>query len=700
MSFRKKILIPVLTIIIVIFTGIETAQAYIGPGAGFALVSGFSILLITIIIALLIIIFWPIRFLIKSVCGKKPEKNSNIDRIVIIGLDGMDPVLAEKYIKEKKLPNFKQLSSEGSFRKLKTTTPAISPVAWSSFITGVDPSGHSIFDFLNRDLSSYKPVLSSSKVEKPSRMLSLGKYSIPLKSGRVKMLRKGIPFWNILGKYNIFSSILRVPITFPPEKFNGTLLSGMCVPDIKGTQGTFLFYSSNGSINKETTAGIQIPLTIKSDRINTYIPGPENSVLKNGDEIKLPLEIQLNGNNEALFKTGTDTFKLKEGVYSEWKKLSFKNGLKRKISGICRFYVKKIKPDFEMYVTPINIDPEKPSIPISHPPYYSIYLSKMVGDYATLGLAEDTWALNEGIIDEDAFIDQAYKFHEEREQILFNALDKTPKGLCACVFDITDRLQHMFFRCLEESHPSNKNKRVMEYKDTIENLYVNMDNMLGRILEKVDKKTMIVVISDHGFASFNRGVNLNTWLLENGYMFLKDGNRSGEWFSNVDWDRTKAYSFGLSGIYINKKGRESSGIVDEDNEYTELKKELSDKLTGLVDKEKNCTAINRMLDTENFYSGPYASEGPDLMVCYNRGYRNSWECASGSVSDSVFEDNTKHWSGDHCMDPEQVPGVFFCNKKINTDQPDIKDIAPTVLDAFGVKNPPYMQGKSLINSKQ
>ena len=168
------------------------------------------------------IIFWPIRFLIKFIGGKKPEKKSNIDRIVIIGLDGMDPVLAEKYLKEEKLPNFKKLRTEGSFRKLKTTTPAISPVAWSSFITGVDPSRHCIFDFLNRDLRSYKPVLSSSKVEKPSRYLSLGKYSIPLKSGKVKMLRKGIPFWNILGKYNIFSSILRVPITFPPEKFNGT----------------------------------------------------------------------------------------------------------------------------------------------------------------------------------------------------------------------------------------------------------------------------------------------------------------------------------------------------------------------------------------------------------------------------------------------------------------------------------------------
>ena len=523
--------------------------------------------------------FWPLRFIFKTLAKKRPHSTEeDTKRVVLVGLDGMDPELTARYMREGKLPNLSRLANAGSFKKLQTTLPAISPVAWSSFITSVDPSRHSIFDFLTRDTHTYLPELSSTKIGRPSRRLSVGRYSIPLSKPTIKLLRKGRPFWEVLGEYGIFSSIIRVPMTFPPQKLHGTLLSSMCVPDLKGTQGTFTFYSSNGDPRTKRTGGIQIPVNIEGNRIKTYIPGPENHLLKVPKEMRIPMEIILKGDQNAELRVCKQKILLKKGLYSNWIRLVFRPGLKTKIHGICCFFLKQTHPGFEMYMSPIHIDPERPSLPISYPFSYSVYLSKIMGSYATLGLAEDTWALNEGVIDEDAFLEQAYRNHKEREEMFFNTLNKTKRGLCVCVFDITDRIQHMFFRCLDDTHPANIDKEVSKYKSVIESLYMRMDDLLGRIEDMIDNKTLLMVISDHGFVPFKRGVNLNTWLFQNGYLSCKDGKTtSGDWFADVDWKRTKAYSLGLSGIFINRQGRESCGTVGEGDGLRRLKSDLIDK---------------------------------------------------------------------------------------------------------------------------
>jgi predicted AlkP superfamily phosphohydrolase/phosphomutase len=691
-----------LLFLIIYFRSEGIAEAYIGPGAGFAFISSFFILLVTFFLAIMTILFWPLRLIVKAFKKKRPANmNHGVECVVIVGLDGMDPDLTTQYMEEGKLPNLSKLSESGTFSKLKTTLPAMSPVAWSSFITGVDPSRHNIFDFLNRNFQTYLPELSSTKIERSPRTLSMGKYSIPIGKPKIKLLRKGRPFWNILSEYGIFSSILRVPMTFPAEKVNGVLLSGMCVPDLKGTQGTFTYYTSNGDSTGKRTGGVQIPVTIEEARIKTYIPGPDNNILKKGGETQIPLEITIKGDEEAELKISKEKFVLKKGLFSGWITVTFRPGLNIKIRGICRFFIKQIKPCFEMYMTPINIDPGKPALPISSPISYSIYLSKMMGSYATLGLAEDTWALNERVIDEEIFLEQAYKYHHEREEMFFDALDKTRKGLCVCVFDATDRIQHMFMRFMSDDHPANNDGvDLAKYKGVIEDLYKRMDCLIGKVMEKIDDKTILMVISDHGFKPFKRGVNLNTWLYRNGYLCLKDGSEiGGEWFHDVDWNKTKAYTFGLSGIYINEKGRESKGIISLE-EKEELKKELISKLQELMDYDIGEVAIRRVFDSTDYFDGPYMENGPDLIIGYNEGYRASWGAAVGRVDKEIFEDNTKSWSGDHCIDPQLVPGVFFCNRKVVSDTPHIRDIAPTVLELFGTNIPPYMSGKSLIPSKR
>jgi predicted AlkP superfamily phosphohydrolase/phosphomutase len=234
----------------------------------------------------------------------------------------------------------------------------------------------------------------------------------------------------------------------------------------------------------------------------------------------------------------------------------------------------------------------------------------------------------------------------------------------------------------------------------IEELYSKMDDLVGKVLLRLDNKSALIIMSDHGFKSFRRGVNLNSWLYLNGYLSLKDGKKiSEEWFKDVDWEKTRVYALGLGGIYLNQKGREAKGVVNPGEETEALKKELLKKLNGLEDNDKDSVAINKVFDRDEFLPGPYKDNCPDLIVGYNEGYRISWDSVTGKVNETIFEDNTKAWSGDHCIDPRLVPGIFFSTQKINTASPSIMDIAPTALTLFGLEIPPHMDGHSLIDTQ-
>lgn len=693
----KKLLFAVAIFLLYAFP----ALAYVGPGAGFAFLSSFLIFFLVFLLAILSLLTWPFRFLFRMIRGKRVYGKSKINKLVIVGLDGMEPTVTERYMSEGKLPNLSKLKEQGTYARLQTTTPAISPVAWSSFMTGSNPCKHNIFDFLSRDPRTYLPNLSSARIGRPKRVLSLGKYNIPLSKPEIKGMRKSVPFWKILGDKGIFSTILRVPITFPPEKFSGHLLSGMCTPDLKGSQGTFFFYTSDKEKIKDKEEGIVIPVNIDGDSIETYISGPENTLLKKEEELRLPIKIILERDKEqATLHVSGQSIKLKKGEFSDWTKLAFRPGLGMKVSTICRFHISRIKPNFEMYLTPLNIDPEKPALPISHPYIYSAYLAKLLGSFITLGEANDTWALNEGALSEEAFLELTYSNHKEWEKMFFNALSKTKKGVVTCVFETTDSIMHMFFRYLDEKHPALKHGQNRMSAKVIEDLYQKMDEMVGRIWKKLDDRSVLVIMSDHGFKSFRRCVNLNSWLYLNGYLSLKDGkSESGEWFKDVDWEKTKAYAIGLGGLYVNQEGREAKGIVPPGEETRALKRELISKLDGLKDEGNGDIAINKLFDRDDIYSGPYKENSPDLIIGYNEGYRVSWDSVKGEVNKVVFYDNEKAWSGDHCIDPRIVPGVFFCNQRINTENPSIKDIAPTALELFGLEIPAHMDGHSLIDAR-
>jgi len=507
-QLRTRCIRPALAalVFIAVFAFPATADAYIGPGAGFAVLGSFAVILVTMVLAGVSLLIWPFRMAWRMI-RRRTRSKPLIKRLIVVGFDGQEPRITERLMAEGRLPNFSALAESGGYSRLRSTFPSITPVAWSSFTTGTNPGKHNIFDFLDRDPRTYLPRLSSTEIGSVTRVLKLGKLRIPLAKPSIRLLRKSKPFWTILGEHNIWSTIIRVPITFPPDEFYGAQLGAMCIPDLLGTQGTFLLFTTRSGGESFQEGGRRF-------------------------------ELSANGSKDSF--EGTI-----EGL-SDWVKLSFKAIPGMKVNGICRMMITEMDEHLSLYVSPINIEPDKPVMPISHPSYYSSYLEKKLGSYATLGLAEDTWALNEKVTDDRTFMTQTNDIDDEREVMLFTALDRLRKGVLVTVFDASDRINHMFWRYTEDGHPAAAGIDDPEYANAIEEQYLRNDEIVGKLMKRLGNGDVLWVMSDHGCTSFRRGVNLNAWFLEHGYLFLKDGaDGSEEWLRSVDWSRTKAYAVGL-----------------------------------------------------------------------------------------------------------------------------------------------------------
>ena len=588
-----------------------TAFAYVGPGAGFAFVSSLFVLFWTMALAVVTLATWPLRLAVQWVRGGRATAAARVRRVIVLGLDGQDPELTEQFMNEGLLPHFAKLRAKGSFRRLRTTLPAESPVAWSSFQTGCNPGKHRIFDFLVPNRRSHRPELCSARVAPPRRTLRVGPFCLPLGRPRITAGRRSQPFWKTLSDHGVSSTILRVPITFPAEPFDGALLSAMSVPDLRGSQGTYSYFSSDPGERLTLISGERVPVDWVNGVARGFITGPDNERRPGDGSLQLPFEVRARENGNGELHLDGAAHPLKRRQYSAWIRLRFKAGPGMTVNGIARFYLLETDPHLKLYMTPIHIDPDRPALPISHPFTYAVYLSKTQGRYATLGLAEDTSALNEGVIDEDAFLAQAYLIHDERERMFFDALDKTRTGAVVCVFDITDRVQHMFFRHLDPTHPANRG-RDAKHRDAIRKLYVEMDSLVGRTMEAAGDDTAVFVMSDHGFKPFRRGVNLNRWLHEQGFLAVHGDEPAGtDLLGDVDWARTRAYAVGFGGIYLNLAGREARGVVQPGQEAEETMSAIRAGLCALVDEVEGLRPVCSVYDTREAYSGPYVDDGPD-----------------------------------------------------------------------------------------
>src|SRR5436190_811615 len=310
-------------------------------------------------------------------------------------------------------------------------------------------------------------------------------------------------------------------------------------------------------------SGQQCPLKNIQGGAAGELPGPENTLVDKGGELRIPFSIVTakDGSPVAQLRLPDQTVELRPNQYTPWVTLSYSAAVGFTVKAIARFLILEQTPHVRLYVTPIQIDPGHPALPISHPISYSIYLAKRQGAFATLGVAEDTSGLNEGVIGEEAFLQQTQDIHKEREIMFFDALSKTRRGAVVCVFDITDRVQHMFFRFHKDDRWG---VGVFDdrYANVLRDLYIQMDGLVGRVMKEIDDQTVLMVLSDHGFKPFRRAVELNRWLQQNGYLAEtvdSSGGRaspgapipSADLLQRVDWSRTQAYAVGFGGIYLN-----------------------------------------------------------------------------------------------------------------------------------------------------
>jgi len=638
-----------------------------------------------------------------------PRRTGTPARVVILGVDGLDPKLLQTFINEGCMPNFQELTRRGDFQPLQTSMPPLSPVAWSNFITGLDPGGHGIYDFIHRNPATIQAELSISKTVPPSRFLSFGSWQIPLTSGRVELMRKGRAFWQILDDQGIPTVIYRIPANFPPAPSRGKSLSGMGTPDLLGTPGTFSLYTSYPPFNMEEISGGRVyTVEIKNHRIQARLRGPGNpfrqtsSNAESGDEdseMEIEFEVAVDPQQAvARFSIQGREFILKEGEWSDWIRVDFEAlPALVEVSAIARFYLQEVRPNFRLYVTPLQINPEEPAMPISTPADWSCRLYEQMGYFYTQELPEDTKAFTGGVFTGMEFWRQSQMVFEERRRAFRTLLDEFEEGLLFVYYSTVDQGCHMLWHYFDAEHPIHEEEPFL--KDGIRTIYEEIDQELGHLMGAVDDRTTVIVMSDHGFAPFYWQVNLNSWLAANSYVQLRDPSKRGGFyqFQNVDWSRTRAYALGLNGIYLNLKGREKEGIV-EPSDYQSLADQLERDLLAMVDPRNGNHPVSRVIQPRRDFHGPYKDQGPDLIVGYNRGYRSSWESPLGEFPRGIFLDNEEPWSGDHCIDSRIVPGTLVTNRRISIENPALYDLTVAVLDEFGIEKTPEMLGSDCLAS--
>jgi predicted AlkP superfamily phosphohydrolase/phosphomutase len=616
-----------------------------------------------------------------------------IKKVIVLGLDGLDPGIVSALLETGQLPNLARLREQGGFARVATTRPAQTPVAWSTFATGTNPGGHGIFDFLRRDPKTYLPDFGLNRYEQKNAFLP----------PRAVNLRRGIPVWDILKSAGINSTILRCPCTFPPDSVRGRMLSGMGVPDLRGGLGTATFYTTSETVQPRESENV-VRIQPGADGVfSTYLIGPRNPKARADLRVEISFRVDPLARRIIVFSDGAPKeLAVKDGQWSDWLRVKFKLGLLQSIRGMVRFHLVRMEPDLAVYASPVNFDPEWPFFPISDPPEYAGDLAARIGFYHTTGMVEDHAGLNNERISEEAFLDQCAIAWRDREAMMLHELESFRSGLFYCLFDTPDRIQHLFWRFRVPDHPANRGRLAgTDFTHVINDAYRRCDAIIGKALEFSDEETLFIALSDHGFNSFERGVHVNKWLLDNGFLALETGiepgEAAGDFLRHVDWARTRAYAIGLSGIYLNLKGREAQGIVLQEDAGS-VKAAVAQGLTGLIDPARaNQIAINRVQAREAVYHGAHVEEAPDLLVDFAPGYRVSWSSSMGGIAESQLEDNIKKWSGDHIIDPDRVPGVLFMSRPFRGEGARLLDLAPSILNALGVSKGPAMEGESLFS---
>ncbi len=625
-------------------------------------------------------------------------------KMLILGFDGMDPGIVNRLMSQGQLPNMQRLGEQGVFTMMRSTCPPQSPVAWGSFISGADPGVFGIFDFLHRDPETYAPIFAQSETLPPGWMVRLGRYRIPLKPGKVVLKREGKAFWDYLEERGIPATLVKLPTNYPPSASKQRTLSGMGTPDILGTYGIYTLYTSDEEESQRDLAPNNVYYAYIDEKnvMEGQIDGPKNDLLEAGESVVVPFKVYVDNRHRTVrIDIQGQEVLLAEKEYSNWVEIRFPLlGSLAGIHGMVKFYLMEMGERFRLYISPTHVSPRHPAVPISTPAGYSRELADRVGLFHTISLPADTKALSQGAFSMENYIHQSLSVFDESCRLFDHELQRfsgQAQGLLFFYFSSLDQGQHMFWALNDREHPYFHAEESRKFAFITDEMYRKFDRVLGRALKKIGPAVPVLAMSDHGFGPYRRSVNINTWLVREGFlkMRISDISEEASILDHADWPASMAYALGLNGLYLNCAGRESQGRV-RPGERRRLLEQLKNKLEDLRDPRTGEKVISNAYIAEDHFSRDFIQRAPDIILGFDRGYRISDESALGSLSREIVSDNLNWWSGDHCVDPKKVPATFISSFKVQKQVPDIQDVAPTILKYFGIATPAAMTGKALI----
>ena len=557
-------------------------------------------------------------------------------KTIILGFDSFDPVVFENMAGQSKLTNLSKFVDAKGYSRLEVCSPPQTEVSWTSIATGADPGGHGIFDFVHRDPSTYAPYVSIL----PMKKSAIGEQFVPpyiAKTLFEEAAEMGYP-----------ATALWWPAMFParPELPVNTL-PGLGTPDIRGQLGVGTLFSTEDE-KKSKTAVARFESTGK-ERYTALLKGPQVQSKAGPQPVTLPITLEVIDNNSARIILGDNQLQLRVGEWSDIVEVKFKAGMFFNVHAITRMILTSLNGVARLYTLPLQIHPLHALSHYSSSKSFAKDLWQKVGPYLTLGWPQDTTGLEDGCITDEQFIALCDMIFERRKQIFFYLLDHFKEGVLASIFDDLDRIQHMFYH-----------NRL----DVAQAWYQKLDAFVGEVNQRISGwggKYNYLVMSDHGFTTFQQKIHLNRWLAENGYLTLSNGNSNGD-LSNVNWTQTKAYAVGLNSLYLNIAGREGLGVVGA-NEIENLLTEIQQKLMDWKGPDGK-SVTQRVRLKHEVYNGSYTRLGPDLVIGYAPGYRASSETGLGKIPQTLVEPNYDHWGADHCVDSDVVPAVIFANRDL------------------------------------
>ena len=692
-------------------------------------------------------------------------------KVVVIGFDGADHRIVQDMLAAGELPNLEALKNRGGFSALTPTNPPQTPVSWSTFATGINPGRTGIFDFIKRKQGSYVPNFAlqgetsktvllgaRNKVVFPivgfllifaiffflfRKAHALVKWGSALVLGGLALwgcffvfanwipntvpaaftVRQGKPLWKILEEKGKSATVIRLPVTFPAEPLKGEMVSGLAVPDIRGTVGKPSIYSNDPNWEvKDNQFSIEVKRLIGDAPYQTTILGPPNKLFYDsqakqkarleGRPYTVPKDFELDltievGSDKVTPIVAGNSYPLSPKEWSPWVEFDYKVNPIITLKGAGRFYLDYLQDGFfKLYMTPVHLHPDMP-LPLTYPQNLAKKIWKQE-PYKTMGWALDTWSVGNSLMDEEHFLDDVDLTVTRYEKMMEDFLKDNQSDLFVQIFSFTDRVGHVLWHYWDEGHPTYDPVKGPKYQEALRETYRRMDRIVGRAMGLVDlDKTAFIVCSDHGFASWRYQFSLNTWLVQNGYMKLKknvlgvpmkldDLQTSTTPFNFVEWAETKAYALGLGMVFINLEGREPEGSVKAD-EYDALCRQLSADLEAFVDEKTGINPVRKVYLRDEIYNDYDAGVTPDLRVANTPLYRVSWDTTLGGMPAEMTEINSRNWSGDHCsLDPRDVQGILFSSIPIKSADPQMADMCPSILSLLGVTHDIRMDGVSVF----